>query len=82
MSKTITLREANQGLARCIRAVEAGEAFVITRNGLPVARLVPIAGRRVLSPAQEAALARTQARIATGWPLGAEPLDRDDLHQR
>lgn len=37
MSKTISLREANQGFARCIREVEAGEEFVITRNGRPAA---------------------------------------------
>ena len=50
MTKTITLREANQVFARCIREVEAGEEFVITRKGEPVARLVPIPGRRVLTP--------------------------------
>lgn len=42
MTKTLTLREANQGFARCIREVEAGEEFVITRNGTPVARLSPV----------------------------------------
>jgi prevent-host-death family protein len=49
MAKTVTLRDANQQFARCIREVEAGEEFVITRNGNPVARLVPITGRRVLT---------------------------------
>jgi len=82
MSKTITLREANQAFARCIREVEAGEEYVITRKGEPVARLVPIAGRRVLTPEQEATLARTRARMAKGWPIGAGPLDRDALHER
>lgn len=82
MAKTITLREANQGFSRCIRAVEAGEEFVITRNGEPVARLVPVSGRRVLTPEQEAALARTRERMRTGWPIGAGPLDRDALHER
>ena len=42
MSKVVTLREANQSFARCIREVEAGEEFVITRNGTPVARLTPV----------------------------------------
>lgn len=84
MPKTITLREANQAFARCVRDVEAGEAFLITRNGIPVARLVPVAGRpRALSPAQQAALARTRARMAQGWPLGGGPLgDRAALHER
>jgi antitoxin (DNA-binding transcriptional repressor) of toxin-antitoxin stability system len=33
MSKVISLRDANQQLSRCIREVEAGEEFVITRKG-------------------------------------------------
>lgn len=82
MGRVVSLREANQGFARCVREVEAGEEYVITRNGVPVARLVPIVGRRVLSPAQEAALARTHARMEKGWPLGAGALDRDELHER
>jgi prevent-host-death family protein len=83
MTRTITLRDANQGFARCVRAVEEGEEFVITRNGTPVARLLPMAeGARSLSPEQAAALARTQARMAKGWPLGTGPLDRDELHER
>jgi prevent-host-death family protein len=82
MAKTITLREANQSFARCIRAVEAGEEFVITRNGNPVARLSPMAQRRVLTSAQEAAWERTKQRIEEGWDIGAGPLDRDALHER
>ncbi len=81
MSREISLRDANQGFARCVRDVEAGEDFTITRNGVPVARLVPVAGG-VLSPARAAALARTRARMDQGWHLGAGPLDRDALHER
>lgn len=82
--KTISLRDANQGFARCIREVEAGEEFVITRNGAPVARLVPMRqpGTRKLTLKQEAALARTRARMAEGWPLGGERIDRDELYDR
>jgi prevent-host-death family protein len=82
MAKTVTLREANQSFSRCVREVEAGEEFVITRNGKPVARLVPMSGERILTPEQEAALARTLARMKKGWPLNAGPLDRDSLHER
>ena len=84
MSKTITLREANQAFSRCIREVEAGEEITITRRGEPVARIVPIRKKkRVLTPEQEAALARTVARMKQGWDLGIEiPLDRDALHER
>ena len=82
MSRTISLRDANQHFSRCIREVEAGQEFVITRNGEPVARLVPIGGRRVLSPEQQAARRRALAQMEKGWPIGAGPLDRDALHQR
>jgi prevent-host-death family protein len=82
VTKTVTLREANQAFARYIREVEGGEEFVITRNGTPVARLSPVSQRRVLTPAQQAALERTLRRMEEGWDLGAGPLDRDSLHER
>jgi prevent-host-death family protein len=80
MSKTITLRDANQGFSRCIREVEAGEEFVITRKGKPVARLVPTGGKRVLTPEQEAALERSVGRMAKGWPLNIGRFDRDEIY--
>ena len=82
MSKTISLREANQAFARCVRDVEAGAEYVITRNGRPVARLTPVGGRRILSPEQQAARLRARARMDKGWPIGAGRLDRDSLHER
>ena len=82
MPKTLTLREANQSFSRCIRAVEAGEEFVITRNGKPVARLTPAGSRRVMTPEQQAAYERLKAAMAKGWDIGAGPLDRDSLHER
>lgn len=82
MTKTLTLRDANQSFARCIREVEAGEEFVITRNGKPVARLSPVGTRRVLTPAQQAAWKELRAAMQHGYPIGAGPLDRDALHER
>ena len=82
MTKTVSLREANQSFARCIREVEAGEEFVITRNGKPVARLSPVSDRRVLTPEQEAAWERVKTAMEKGWNIGAGPLDRDALHER
>jgi prevent-host-death family protein len=49
MSKDITLREANRAFARCVRDVEAGAEYIITRNGRPVSRLMPASGRRILA---------------------------------
>ncbi len=42
MAKTIPQRELRNDNARVINAVVSGERFVITRNGLPVAELVPV----------------------------------------
>jgi prevent-host-death family protein len=82
MSRTISLREANQGFSRCIREVEAGEEYVITRNGKPVARLLPIAGCRVLTAEQQAARRRARLQMEKGWQIGSAPFDRDALHER
>jgi prevent-host-death family protein len=81
MSKTITLRDANQGFSRCIREVEGGEEFIITRNGKPVARLLPVGGKRVLTPAQEAARARALALMKEGWSLNIGRINRDEIYQ-
>ena len=81
MAKTITLREANQAFSRVIREVEAGEEFTITRDGEPVARLVPVRRERVLTPEQEAARARTLERMKKGWHLGGEGQSRRTLRR-
>jgi prevent-host-death family protein len=81
MSKTITLREANQAFSRCIREVEAGEEITITRRGEAVARIVPVTGRRrVLTPEQEAALGEAVKIMKEGWDIGAGRFNRDDLY--
>jgi len=58
----VSLCEANQSFARCIRAVERGAEFVITRRGHPIARLVRVATPiRNLSAHQKAARRRALA---------------------
>ena len=85
MDKDVALREANQRFAEYVRAVEAGESFVISRRGRPVARLVPIeVGKRVLTREQQAARARALERMQRGIDQG-EPgrrFDRDALQDR
>jgi len=41
MAQTISQRELRNDNAEIMRRVEAGESFVVTRNGKPVADLVP-----------------------------------------
>jgi prevent-host-death family protein len=82
MTRTLTLRDANQAFSSCIRAVESGEDFVITRNGKPVARLTPVSNARVLTEKQKEALANFREVVREGWSLHSGPLDRDALHER
>lgn len=65
MTRTIPQRELRNENARVIEAVTAGETFVITRNGEPVAELRPLrAGRRnFISREEVAALATADVRI-------------------
>ncbi|HVW82320.1 MAG TPA: type II toxin-antitoxin system prevent-host-death family antitoxin [Mycobacteriales bacterium] len=54
MSKVIPQRELRNHNASVVAAVAAGESFVITRNGTPVAALRPVtAGRRRFVPKAE-----------------------------
>ena len=65
MVRTIAQRELRNENAKVMDAVAAGETFVVTRNGEPVAELRPLrAGRRTfISRAEVAALAAANVRI-------------------
>ncbi len=82
MAHQASLREINQQLARYIKSVEQGDEVIITRRGKPIARLVPIAAERRLSPEQSAALARSLERMRRGYCLGGQMPARDELHER
>ncbi|MBF0610461.1 MAG: type II toxin-antitoxin system prevent-host-death family antitoxin [Magnetococcales bacterium] len=82
MEQRISLRDANQHLARYIKRVESGEEIIITRRGQPVARLTPLPRERVLTDEQQAARERTLARMQKGFALGGKSVPRDELHER
>jgi prevent-host-death family protein len=65
MVRTIAVRELRNETANVIEAVTAGETFVVTRNGEPVAELRPIRARRrsFISRDELAALATSAVRI-------------------
>jgi prevent-host-death family protein len=52
MERTISQRELRNDNAKIVRALETGDTFVVTRNGVPIARLVPYE-RRVSVPTKE-----------------------------
>jgi prevent-host-death family protein len=65
VARTIAQRDLRNENAKVIDAVTAGETFVITRNGEPVAELRPIrpARRTFITRDEVAALAATAVRI-------------------
>ena len=65
MAKTIAQRDLRNNNAQVVDAVVAGETFVVTRNGEPVAELRPLrATRRTFITRREiAALAEPAVRI-------------------
>jgi prevent-host-death family protein len=62
--KTISVEEAAETFEQGVREVEAGEEYIITRDGQAVARLVPIDVG--FGPVDRASLRER------GWPEGAE----------
>jgi prevent-host-death family protein len=83
MADIITARDANHHFARILAEVAAGKEFVVTRNGVAVARISPerpADGRRQLTARQKRALADSVARLRQGWNLGIGRLDRDSLY--
>ncbi|MGP3686557.1 type II toxin-antitoxin system Phd/YefM family antitoxin [Streptomyces sp. IBSNAI002] len=65
----VTVREARAHLADHINRAEQGAPTIITRNGAPVAALVPIADFNALEDAADELLAReAEAVLAEGGP--------------
>jgi prevent-host-death family protein len=46
MPREITQRELRNESGEIMRALDRGETFVVTRNGVPVGELVPVERRR------------------------------------
>jgi antitoxin (DNA-binding transcriptional repressor) of toxin-antitoxin stability system len=49
MKREITQRELRNGSGDVMRALDAGESFVVTRNGVPVGELTPLRRQRFVS---------------------------------
>ena len=83
MSDVISARDANQNFSRILNAVAKGKEFVVTRNGIAVARIVPergTDGRRQLTEDQKRLLARSRYRLLSGNPGTGGPLNRDEIY--
>ena len=80
--RTVSLMTANQEFSKLIQKVERGEEVVITRRGVPIARLVPRQVDRTVDPAWTAAYQRMMARLEEGASLGGLKVRREELFDR
>lgn len=71
--QTITQREFRNNSAAVMNAVEAGESFRITRNGVDVAELSPISSQRKLSAAE--LVSRHKRLPHVDWPAMRDEAD-------
>ena len=49
MSVSVSIAQAKAGFAALVSRAEAGEEIVVTRNGQPVARLMPLPERKPIA---------------------------------
>lgn len=49
MGREISQRELRNESGDVMRALDAGESFTVTRNGVPVGELVPVRRRRLVA---------------------------------
>jgi prevent-host-death family protein len=49
MARDITQRELRNESGEIMRALDRGESFVVTRNGVPVGELLPLRRRRFVT---------------------------------
>ena len=68
---TISAREANQQFSRILETAAQGEEVVITRRGVPVAKLMPLIESEVSSE-QAAARERRREEILAAFDRGFE----------
>jgi len=64
MSRRITQRELRNESGRIMRALDKGESFTVTRNGVPVGELVPIRPRQFVPVDTAAAAYRRAPRVS------------------
>ena len=63
VSSEISQRELRNNSGDIMRRLDEGEAFIVTRNGVPVGELVPLRRRRVVNGPALAAAFRGSPRI-------------------
>ena len=73
VSRRITQRELRNESGRIMRALDKGQSFTVTRNGVPVGELVPIRPRVFVAAETVGAAYRRAPRVA--YPRVRKDLD-------
>jgi prevent-host-death family protein len=72
--REMTVQEASQNFSQVIAAAERGETIVITKNGMPVAKITPQVADRTSDPEWRSAFAALKnslrSKRATGYRVG------------
>jgi prevent-host-death family protein len=78
MEKIVSAAEANRNFSQLLRTVRAGEVYIVTSHGRPVAKIMPVnAGESSVKKARASLLKRLRSeRVAT---IG--PWRRDELYE-
>lgn len=63
MFKKITQRELRNSSGQVMRALDAGESFILTRDGVPVGELLPFRRRRFVAKASVLSAFRNAAPV-------------------
>lgn len=74
MARDLTQRELRNGSGEIMRALDAGESFVVTRSGVAVGELTPVRRRRFVD--RDAALTAFRAAATLDQERWRADLDR------
>lgn len=83
MDKSVSSREANQHFSKLLAEAEQGRETVITKRGVPVAKLVPFNPKK-MTKERKAAIADLMAMLEKGWDIdyANNRMTRDEMHER
>ena len=81
--KTVSSRDANQRFSKLLAEAEQGRETVITKRGVPVAKLVPYPAKKQ-SKEREAAIKDLLDALRRGWDFdyANNKMTRDEMHER
>ncbi len=79
MDHPVSAADANRSFSQILRDVRAGQSFVVTAHGKPVARIIPCTD---VANAREAARAALVKRLASQPVIDVGQWSRDELYER